>query len=126
MESADTTAVSAGQKDLQVAFIRRLFSLAAIITAAMFAVGIAALAASKALGLQETSRSAFFACMYFGVVGFFVASAAHLSLDIMYGIFGLLRVRILPLLGWISLTALSLVPLAGIFAASRLASGMQG
>lgn len=125
MESTDTIAVP-GQRDARVVWIRRLFSLAAIVTAAMFAVGIVALAASKVLGLQETSRGVFYTCMYSGAIGFFVATVAHLLLDILYGIFGLLRIKIFPLLGWIFLIALSLVPLTAIFAASRLAAGLQG
>ena len=125
MESADTITVPL-KKDARVLRIRRLFSLAAVVAVLAFTVGIAALASSKVLGLRETSRAAFYSCMYIGAVGFFIAALSHLLLDIMYGIFGLLRVRILPLFGWIFLVVLSLIPLAGIFAALRLAAGLQG
>lgn len=125
MESTDTISISE-ERDSRIAFVRRLFSLAAIIAATMFAVGLVMLTASKALGLQEKSRAIFFTCMYFGSIGFFVTTVAHLLLDIMYGIFGLLQVKVLRLLGWMFLIIISLFPLAGIFAASHLAEGLQG
>ena len=125
MESADTINLP-GKKDARVALVRRLFSLAALLAVSAFTVGIAALASSKVLGLGETSRAAFYSCMYWGAVGFFTAVLSRLLLDIMYGILGLLRVRLLPFFGWVFLLVLSLVPLAGIFAASRLAAGLPG
>ncbi len=125
MESADTITIPL-KKDAQILRIRRMFSFATVLAVLALAVGIGALASSRILGLRETSRAAFYSCMYMGAVGFFIAALSRLLLDVLYGILGLLRLRILPLFGWIFLVVLSLIPLAGIFAASRLAAGLQG
>ena len=125
MESADTITIPL-KKDARVLRVRRMFSLATILAVLALAVGIGALASSRVLGLRETSRAAFYSCMYMGAVGFFIAALSRLLLDIMCSIFGFLRLRILPLFGWIFLVVLSLIPLAAIFAASKLAAGLQG
>jgi hypothetical protein len=124
MESTDTMVIAEKRNDASV-FIRRLFSSATIVAAAMAFIGFVMLLSSKALGLQPASRSLFYACMYFGAIGFFAAAAAHFLLDIMYGVFGLLHVNIFRLIGWFLLIIISLLSLTGIFAATRLAGGLQ-
>jgi len=124
MESTDTRD-GPEKSDERNFLVRSLFSLATIVTAAMVVIGFAMLIFAKVLGLREASRSMFYICMYSGAIGFFVATVAHLLLDIMYGVLGLLHVRFIRLLGWAFLITLSLLSLAGIFAASRLAEGLQ-
>lgn len=80
---------------------------------------------SKAMGLSGSAQDFVFDCLYAGGIAFFVSASSHFFLDIMYGIFGLMQVKVAGLLAWLGLSILSLLPLAAILAAMRLALGFQ-
>jgi len=86
---------------------------------------VAIMASSRALRLDEKVNRIVFECLFYGGLGFFVTTSARFCLDIMYGIFGLLQVKILMLLAWFALSIVSLLPLAAIYAFLRLAAGFK-
>ena len=86
-------------------------------------VSLAFMAFPKASHLSQATIGVLFDCLYAGALGFFLSSVTRCSLDIMYGILGLLQVKAARIFAWFALSALSLLPLAAIFAFQRLASG---
>lgn len=109
----------------RIMVIRRVFAWTTIASAAFMTLCLALLASTKALKLDEAVSRVVFECLYGGALGFFVSTVARFCLDIMYGLFGLLQVKILRLLAWFALSIFSLLPLAAIYAFLRLAAGFQ-
>lgn len=105
--------------------MRKIFSWTAIASVALMALSLALLAANKALRLDQAASRLIFQCLYMSAFGFSLSAATHLFLDIMYGILGLLQVKVGGLVVWLALSLLSLVPMVAIFAFMRLASGFQ-
>lgn len=105
--------------------IRRIFALAALASFVFMILCVALMASSRALRLDQKVNHVIFECLFYGGLGFFVTSSARFCLDIMYGIFGLLQVKITELLAWLALSIFSLVPVAAMYAFLRLAAGFQ-
>ena len=83
------------------------------------------LAFSKALRFDQSMSQIIFRCLYTGAIVFFLSATSRLFLDIMYGILGLLQVKVSSLLSWFTLSILSLVSIVSVFAALRLAAGFK-
>ncbi|MFA5851818.1 MAG: hypothetical protein WC820_03915 [Spirochaetales bacterium] len=105
--------------------IRKIFFWTTIASIALMALSLALLAANNVLRLDQASSRLIFQCLCVSAFGFSLSSAAHFFLDIMYGILGLLQVKVAGLIAWLALSFISLAPLAAIFAFMRLASGFQ-
>lgn len=105
--------------------VRSVFSGAAAAITFCMLLCLTILFFSKALRLESRFTTLIFDCLRFGAVGLFVTTVARLTLDIMYGIFGLLQAKVTSLLRWLAFSLLSLVPLALIFAFMRLAEGFR-
>lgn len=105
--------------------IRKLFSKVTLFSILLLCVGLVLMGVAKALQLPPSVTGVLFDGIYLGALGLMVSALAHFFLDIMYAIFGLLQVKLFPLLGWLLLSVLSLVPLSGIFAIAKLAEGFR-
>jgi len=105
--------------------VRRIFGWAALASFLFMILCIAIMASSKALRLDQKVSHVIFECLFYGGLGFFVTTSARFCLDIMYGIFGLLQVKITELLAWLALSIFSLLPIAAMYAFLRLAAGFR-
>lgn len=105
--------------------IRRIFGWAALASLLFMILCVAIMASSKALRLDQKVNQVIFDCLFYGGLGFFVTTSARFCLDIMYGILGLLQVKITELLAWLALSIFSLLPIAAMYAFLRLAAGFR-
>ena len=105
--------------------IRRIFGWTALASLLFMILCVAIMASSKALRLDQKVNHVIFECLFYGGLGFFVTTSARFCLDIMYGIFGLLQVKITELIAWLALSIFSLLPIAAMYAFLRLAAGFR-
>ena len=124
METAESLE-SPEKDDRGILFALRFLVWTAAASSALMCLCLAGLTLSKALRLDMAATGMLFQSLYAGALGFFISASARFSLDIMYGIFGLLQVKITELLAWLALSIFSLVPVAAMYAFLRLAAGFQ-
>jgi hypothetical protein len=116
----------AHEKDMdEILSIRRIFAWAALASLAFMILCVAVMASAGALKIGQRGYRIVFDCLFYGGLGFFLTTSARFCLDIMYGIFGLMQVKITELLAWLALSIFSLLPIAAIYAFLRLAAGFQ-
>lgn len=124
METADNASLS-DKNPASVSVARGAVTGAVLLSIALMALCLALLAATNSLRLGQAASDLIFRILYLSAIGFTVSAAARFFLDIMYGILGLLQVKVVRLMGWLALALLSYAPLGAIFAFMRLASGFQ-